>query len=82
MFQDDIDGEVNSAMIHAGYISSWDIPVYLTQFLRQAIDISLTDDNELIRLLAILDRRVSLEDLISIRDMVTISLAGLRSFIC
>jgi hypothetical protein len=30
MFQDDIDGEVNSAMIHAGYISSWDIPVYLT----------------------------------------------------
>lgn len=38
MFQDDIDGEVNSAMIHALYISSWDISVYLTQFLRQAID--------------------------------------------
>ena len=80
MFQDDIDGEVNSAMIHAGYISSWDIPVYLTQFLRQAIDISLTDDNELIRLLAILDRRVSLEDLISIRDKVDYQPCWLKKF--
>ena len=80
MFQDDIDGEVNSAMIHAGYISSWDIPVYLTQFLRQAIDISLTDDNELIRLLAILDRRVSLQNLISIRDMVDYQPCWLKKF--
>ena len=80
VLKQDIDQEVHSVMLHAGYISSWDIPQYLMQFLRQTIDISLTDDNDLIRLLAILDRRVCLKDLYELRESVDLQPLWLKKF--
>ena len=76
----EVEEEARMISVNDGIVDSFDIPRAIKKYLNQDIDVSLADENPIVRMFAILDRRVGKRKLREIADTALDQPEWLRKF--